>query len=92
MTRKSVREASGGQRLGLARAIYRQAPILVLDEATSALDDATEAAVMKALDRLGAEGETILIVAHRLSTLVTCQMVIRLDEGRIVEVGDFEQV
>ena len=84
---------SGGQRqrLGLARAIYRRAPILVLDEATSALDDATEAAVMKALDRLGAEGETILIVAHRLSTLATCQMVVRLEEGRIVEVGDFEQ-
>ena len=85
---------SGGQRqrLGLARAIYKQAPVLVLDEATSALDDATEAAVMQALDRLGAKGETILIVAHRLSTLATCQMVIRLEEGRIVEVGDFEQV
>ena len=85
---------SGGQRqrLGLARAIYKQAPVLVLDEATSALDDATEAAVMQALDRLGAEGETILIVAHRLSTLATCQMVIRLEDGRIVEAGDFQQL
>ena len=85
---------SGGQRqrLGLARAIYRHAPVLVLDEATSALDDATEAAVMAALDRLGADGDTILIVAHRLSTLKTCQMVVRLDEGRIVEIGDFQQV
>ena len=85
---------SGGQRqrLGLARAIYKQAPVLVLDEATSALDDATEAAVMAALDQLGAEGETILIVAHRLSTLATCQMVIRLDEGRIDDVQGYDKI
>ena len=85
---------SGGQRqrLGLARAIYKQAPVLVLDEATSALDDETEAAVMRALDRLGAEGETILIIAHRLSTLASCQMIIRLEEGRIEEVGDYDKM
>ncbi len=85
---------SGGQRqrLGLARAIYKQAPVMVLDEATSALDEATEAAVMAALDRLGAEGQTILIIAHRLSTLAKCQLVVRLEQGRVVETGNYEQL
>ncbi|MDQ3144721.1 MAG: ABC transporter ATP-binding protein/permease [Pseudomonadota bacterium] len=80
---------SGGQRqrLGLARAIYKGAPVLVLDEATSALDDVTEAAVMGALDELAAEGRTIVIVAHRRSTIARCDLVIRLEEGRIVERG-----
>ena len=62
---------SGGQRqrLGIARAIYKDAPVLVLDEATSALDDDTETAVMAALDQLGGEGRTIVIIAHRPSTV-----------------------
>lgn len=85
---------SGGQRqrLGLARAIYKQAPVLVLDEATSALDDATEAAVLGALDELGAEGKTIIVVAHRQSTIATCELVIRLDKGRIVEIGTHSSI
>ena len=63
---------SGGQRqrLGIARAIYKATPVLVLDEATSALDNVTEAAVMKALEGLGEEGRTIIVIAHRLSTLI----------------------
>ena len=79
---------SGGQRqrLALARAIFRDAPVLVLDEATSALDDDTEAAVLKTLDWLQAQGKTIIIIAHRRSTVEGCDLVIRLDRGQLAEV------
>lgn len=85
---------SGGQRqrLGLARAIYKDAPVLLLDEATSALDDATEAALLGALDELGAEGQTIIIIAHRRSTVDGCDLVLRLDHGHLVETGSYEQL
>lgn len=85
---------SGGQRqrLGIARAIYKQAPVLVLDEATSALDDATEAAVMNALDSLGHEGRTIIMIAHRLTTIASSDIVARLHNGRLVELGSFQDV
>ena len=85
---------SGGQRqrLGLARAIYKQAPVLLLDEATSALDDATEEAVLRALDALGDAGCTILIVAHRASTIATCDQIVRIDNGRIVDLARRGQV
>lgn len=85
---------SGGQlqRLGIARAIYKDAPVLVLDEATSALDHDTEAAVMGALDQLGGEGRTIVIIAHRTSTVAGCDLIARLDSGRVVEVGSFAQL
>lgn len=79
---------SGGQRqrLGIARALYKQAEVLVFDEATSALDNETEAAVMQAIQSL--DGElTIVIIAHRLSTLQGCDIIYRLDNGRIVPVG-----
>jgi ATP-binding cassette subfamily B protein len=77
---------SGGQpqRLALARAIYRDKPVLVLDEATSALDDATEEAVLNALDRLQRRGVTIVIIAHRSSTLAGCDLIVRLEAGRTV--------
>lgn len=85
---------SGGQRqrLGVARAIYKEAPVLVLDEATSALDDATEAAVMQALDTLGEEGRTIIMIAHRLSTIARADQVVRLEEGQLAEIGSHAQV
>lgn len=85
---------SGGQRqrLGIARAIYKEAPVFVLDEATSALDDDTEAAVIAALHQLRCEGRTILIVAHRLSTIRHCDIVARLDDGRIVEVSSSDEL
>jgi ABC-type multidrug transport system fused ATPase/permease subunit len=78
---------SGGQRqrIGIARALYRQADVLVFDEATSALDSVTETAVMDAISRLGRE-LTILIIAHRVSTLEGCDMVVRL-EGRASDNG-----
>lgn len=75
---------SGGQRqrLGIARAIYKQAPILVLDEATSALDDATEAAVMETLSALSEKGRTIIVIAHRVSTLSLCDFLVRIENHR----------
>jgi ATP-binding cassette subfamily B protein len=80
---------SGGQRqrLGLARAIYKQAPVLVLDEATSALDYETEAAVIHALEDLRQLGHTIIIIAHRLSALRHCDTIVRLEDGRVVEIA-----
>jgi ATP-binding cassette subfamily B protein len=81
---------SGGQRqrLGLARALYKGAPVLVLDEATSALDQATEAAVLESLAGLSGAGLTIVMIAHRLSPVFACDLVVRLEEGRIAELDD----
>jgi len=78
---------SGGQRqrLAIARAIYKDTPLLVLDEATSALDDATENAVLAALDRLQNEGRTIVIIAHRPTTIEQCDHLLRLENGRLIE-------
>jgi ATP-binding cassette subfamily B protein len=79
---------SGGQRqrLGLARAILKDAPILILDEATSALDSESEIAVQKALSFL-MRGRTVLAIAHRLSTLSALDRIVVLVDGRIVEDG-----
>lgn len=84
---------SGGQRqrIGIARALYKQARVLVLDEATSALDEATEAAVMRAVDQLPRE-LTLVIVAHRLSTLRVCEHIVRLEGGKLVAQGTFAEV
>ena len=77
---------SGGQRqrIGIARALYKDAKVLILDEATSALDDETEAAVIASIMALGPE-LTIVMIAHRRSTLEGCDAIIRLEKGRIVE-------
>lgn len=84
---------SGGQRqrLGIARAIYKQADVIIFDEATSALDSDTEKAVMEAIDRLSSD-LTILIIAHRLSTLKNCSSIVRLDKGKISTVGSYEEI
>ena len=82
---------SGGQRqrIALARAILKDAPILVLDEATSALDSEVEASIQTALARV-MEGKTVLAIAHRLSTLTEMDRIVVMDKGRIVEVGDHQ--
>jgi ATP-binding cassette subfamily B protein len=84
---------SGGQRqrIALARAILKDAPILVLDEATSALDSEVEAAIQTALDKV-IEGKTVLAIAHRLSTVARMDRIVVLDAGRIVETGTHEEL
>ena len=84
---------SGGQRqrIALARAILKDAPILVLDEATSALDSEVEAAIQKTLNRV-MEGKTVLAIAHRLSTLTEMDRILVLDAGRIAEIGSHDEL
>ena len=86
-------QLSGGerQRVALARAILKDAPILVLDEATSALDVETETRVKDAIDRLR-QNRTTFIIAHRLTTVRDADLVIFLDNGRIVEMGGFAEL
>jgi ATP-binding cassette, subfamily B, bacterial MsbA len=84
----NANQLSGGQRqrLAIARAVYKDAPILILDEATSALDNESERLVQDALQKL-MQGRTTLIVAHRLSTIEHADRVVVMDKGRIVEQG-----
>jgi ATP-binding cassette subfamily B protein len=84
---------SGGQRqrIAIARAILRNAPLLLLDEATSSLDAESETLVQAALERLMAE-RTTLVIAHRLATVLSCDRILVMDQGRIVEEGTHERL
>ena len=84
---------SGGQRqrIALARAFYHKREILVLDEATSALDDETEREIVKEIQELKGK-KTMIVIAHRLTTLRYCDQIYRLDKGRIVERGSYNKV
>ena len=84
---------SGGQRqrIGIARALYKQANVIIFDEATSALDGETEKAVMQAIETLGDE-LTVLIIAHRLTTLKNCSLVVELSNGEIKRTGTYKQL
>jgi ABC-type multidrug transport system fused ATPase/permease subunit len=84
---------SGGQRqrIGIARALYKQADVIIFDEATSALDSETEQAVMEAIDGLS-QDLTLLIIAHRISTLKNCTQIVELENGSIRRSGSYENV
>lgn len=84
---------SGGQRqrIGIARALYKQADVIIFDEATSALDNETELEVMQAIESLG-DDVTILIIAHRLTTLRMCSRVVELAQGSIQRIGSYADI
>jgi len=84
---------SGGekQRVAIARTLLKNPPILILDEATSALDSRTEAAIQETLDRI-ARNRTTIVIAHRLSTVVGADRIAVLDEGRVAELGNHEEL
>jgi ATP-binding cassette subfamily B protein len=84
---------SGGQRqrIGIARALYKQASVLIFDEATSALDNETEQSVMQAIEGLS-EDLTVFIIAHRLTTLKNCTMIVELGDGVIKKIGTYQQI
>jgi subfamily B ATP-binding cassette protein MsbA len=93
VTGHNAMSLSGGQRqrLAIARALYKDAPVLILDEATSALDTVSERLVQEALQHLMV-GRTTLIIAHRLSTVEHADRVVVLDEGRLVEQGSHAEL
>jgi ATP-binding cassette, subfamily B, bacterial len=84
---------SGGQRqrLAIARALLKDAPVLILDEPTSALDAGTERLVMGAMEKL-MDGRTVLVIAHRLSTVRRANRIVVLEQGKVVEVGSHDEL
>ena len=85
---------SGGQkqRIGIARALYKKSSILIFDEATSALDNKTEKEVMKCIDNLIEENLTLILIAHRLSTVMNADRIYEFRAGKIIHSGTFEEL
>ena len=84
---------SGGQRqrIGIARALYRDPTLLIMDEATSALDNITERVVMEAVNRIRAD-KTVILIAHRLTTVKTCDTIFLMDRGRLLAQGSYDEL
>jgi ATP-binding cassette, subfamily B, bacterial PglK len=84
---------SGGQRqrIGIARALYRDPTLLIMDEATSALDNITERVVMEAVNRIRSN-KTIILIAHRLTTVKTCDTIFLMDRGRLLAQGSYDEL
>jgi ATP-binding cassette, subfamily B, bacterial PglK len=84
---------SGGQRqrIGIARALYRDPTLLIMDEATSALDNITERVVMEAVQRIRAD-KTIILIAHRLTTVKTCDTIFLMERGRLLAQGSYDEL
>ena len=85
---------SGGQRqkIAFARVLYRDPEIIIMDEATSSLDSISEGVMMKAVDNLRKNGKTVIMIAHRLSTLLSSDTIIVLEEGKVVEQGNHKEL
>ena len=84
---RSGMQLSGGerQRISLARAFIKNAPVLILDEPTSSLDVKTEALIMEAMERL-MEGRTTFMITHRLDTLSSCNLILHLENGELIDI------
>ncbi len=84
---------SGGekQRVGIARTLLKNPPILILDEATSALDTQTEQSIQESLAEMG-QGRSVIVIAHRLSTIADADQILVMDQGRVIERGTHDQL
>ena len=84
---------SGGQRqrIGIARALYHNPTVIIFDEATSALDSQTEQAVMEAVNNLGKD-ITIILIAHRTNTVRNCEVIFKLEKGKVVDKGNYSDL
>ena len=84
---------SGGQRqrIALARALLKDYPVIMLDEATSALDNETQGAVIDAIEHMNG-GRTVIMIAHRLSTVIHCRQLFYIEEGRVLASGTHEEL